>query len=61
LKNLEGAFYAIAPKELNGRRAILIDDVSTTGATIESCKWVLESAGAKVVAIGVVARVENKT
>lgn len=53
-KNMEDAFEVIPAKaaELKGKTCIVVDDVITTGATIESCGRVLKNAGAaKVVAV----------
>jgi ComF family protein len=36
-KNVEGIFYVNAPTELQGRHVLLVDDVITTGATIDAC------------------------
>jgi hypothetical protein len=40
-----------ATKELNGERAILIDDVLTSGGQAEACREVLVAAGAGAVTI----------
>lgn len=56
LKNLEGAFAIKNPELVEGKNIILIDDVSTTGATLKEAKKTLKSAGAKKVIAFVVAR-----
>ena len=48
LKNLSGAFRAEEmPPEI--RRVLLIDDIYTTGSTIEACTRTLKTAGAEAV------------
>ena len=49
LKNLRGAFAVVRPEKIRGRNIILIDDVTTTGATISEVKKVLKKSGAKKV------------
>lgn len=46
-KNLKGCFEA--SDEVKGRNIILIDDVATTGATLEEAKRTLRKAGARKV------------
>ena len=35
--NTEGIFHTVKPEELKGRHLLLVDDVSTTGATLHAC------------------------
>ena len=55
-KSVAGAFEVRAPKQLCGRRVLLIDDVFTTGATVSECATVLKSAGAAEVFVLTIAR-----
>ncbi|MBR4627937.1 MAG: ComF family protein [Ruminococcus sp.] len=47
--NLDGAFTAAAPQNIAGRRIILIDDVSTTGTTLERVTALLKVCSAEAV------------
>jgi len=58
-KNVEGAFR-VCPKEmkqLKSQHILLIDDVFTTGATVEACSRALLKAGAKRVDVLTLCRV----
>ncbi|MFH1564244.1 MAG: ComF family protein [bacterium] len=46
LKNVVGAFGIKNPAFFAGKKIILIDDVMTTGATLQECARTLKSAGA---------------
>ena len=46
MRNVEGAFAAPRPELVRGRTLLLVDDVSTTGATLEECARALKDAGA---------------
>ncbi len=59
VKNLAGAI-AINPSRRNaikGKKAVLIDDVMTTGATANECSRILRKAGASSVSVLTLARV----
>ncbi|MEW6245154.1 MAG: ComF family protein [Nitrospirota bacterium] len=45
LKNLRRAFQVRRPQEVAGKRVLLIDDVWTTGTTINECAKALRKAG----------------
>jgi len=49
LENVRGAFEARRRWRLRGRAVIVVDDVLTTGATINECAVVLRAAGAVAV------------
>ena len=47
LHNLQGAFVVPQPEQLEGRSVWLVDDVTTTGATLEAVAEVLRSSGVR--------------
>lgn len=59
--NVEGAF-AVEParaRALRGQRVILVDDVMTTGASLQAAAWALRQAGARAVCALVLARTDD--
>lgn len=49
-KNIFGAYKVISPELVAGKRILLIDDVYTTGATMQECaKTLLESGAGEVI------------
>ena len=56
-KNVRGAFSVDNEQKIKGKRILLIDDVYTTGATLNECAKVLIEAGAKSVDTLTVAKV----
>jgi len=57
-RNVQGAFAVpdARRKQVKGRRILLVDDVLTTGATLDACAKALLDAGARAVDCAVVAR-----
>ena len=60
-RNLVGAFHVPDRRraQVEGRRILIVDDVMTTGATLEGCARALKAAGAARVNVAVIARVKD--
>jgi ComF family protein len=58
--NVRDAFSIRRRTDVHGSRVVLVDDVSTTGATLEACARVLVDAGAREVRAITAARVVSK-
>lgn len=57
IKNVRRAFAVTNPERVKGRRVLIVDDVMTTGATVDECARVLIRAGAMSVDVFTLARV----
>ena len=55
-RNVRGAFALARGRDVRGKRVVVIDDVLTTGATVEECARVLRRAGARSVGVLTLAR-----
>lgn len=55
-ENVRGAFAVTKGEKVRGRSILLVDDVMTTGTTVNECARVLLRAGAKEVFVATVAR-----
>jgi len=47
--NVQGAFLVKNPEQIAGKKIFLVDDVFTTGATMQECARMLKASGAKSV------------
>jgi ComF family protein len=56
IRNVRGAFSVPHPEQIEGRLLLLVDDVLTTGATVNECAKVLMKAGARAVLVYTLAR-----
>jgi ComF family protein len=57
-QNVATVFEVAKPQEVAGRHILLVDDVLTTGATLEACGAALLAAGAKELSIATIACAE---
>ena len=48
---LHGAFEAIKPVDLRGKKILIVDDIFTTGTTVSECAKVLKSLGAEKICV----------
>jgi ComF family protein len=56
VKDIEGAFRVRNAAALKDKSVLLVDDVFTTGATVNECSMALKKAGAKYVGVLTLAR-----
>jgi predicted amidophosphoribosyltransferase len=60
-RNVLSAFDVGDPAAVQGRRVLLVDDVMTTGATVQACARALRRAGAAEIHVLALARVVRAT
>lgn len=56
-RNLKGAFAVPQPDRIRGKRIVIVDDVFTTGTTVNECARTLKKHGAQEVLVLTLARV----
>jgi ComF family protein len=58
-RNVSDAFHIANPGALQGRRLLLVDDVVTTGASLEACGSLLRTTGCRSLSLATVAFAER--
>jgi len=58
-RNIAGAFAVREPDTLRGKSVLLVDDLYTSGSTVNECARVLKEAGAKRVCVLTLARAQS--
>lgn len=59
LSNVDGLFNVINAEVVYGKNILLIDDIITTGSTVNQCSKALKQAGARSVFAGAMATTRN--
>jgi ComF family protein len=59
IENVKGAFKVTYKDTIVGKNVLLVDDVLTTGATLDECAKVLKENGAKDVYVATIATGKN--
>ena len=60
-ENVRGAFDVPSPERVRGLSLLLVDDVMTTGSTVNACAKALKQAGAARVCVLTVARADRRS
>ena len=55
-QNVKGAFLITDITKIIGRKIILVDDIYTTGSTVNECSRILKLAGAKEICVVTIAK-----
>jgi predicted amidophosphoribosyltransferase len=55
-RNMDRVFNCARPSLIRGKRLLLVDDVITTGSTLQACAKLLLDAGAEGVSVTTIAR-----
>ncbi len=51
VSNIRGAFRVLFPDQIKGKTVLLVDDITTTGATMNECSRMIKKAGAERILI----------
>lgn len=56
LQNVKGAYKVLNSKLINGKNILLVDDIYTTGTTVNECSKVLKASGANKIIVATIAK-----
>lgn len=56
IKNIKGAFDIINTDELQGKKVLLLDDIFTTGSTVNECSKILSNKGCTEIGVFTIAK-----
>ncbi len=56
IKNVQNVYKVVNKEKIIGKNVLIMDDIYTTGATVNECRNILQSAGAKKVGIIIIAK-----
>ena len=56
LENIKGAFEIVDKEKICGKKVALVDDIYTTGSTVNECSKILKKAGAKEILVITIAK-----
>ena len=56
MENVKQAYHIIHPDNIKGKKIILLDDIYTTGSTVNACAKLLKEKGAKTILVVTIAK-----
>ena len=56
IENVKNAFFVTDTTKVKDKKVVLIDDIYTTGCTVNECSKVLKQAGAKEICVVTIAK-----
>lgn len=56
IKNVQNVYKVLHPEKIKGKSVLILDDIYTTGATVNECKKMLQFTGARKVGIIIIAK-----
>lgn len=56
VENVKQAYHIIHPDNIKGKKIILLDDIYTTGSTVNACAKLLKEKGAKTILVVTIAK-----